>query len=148
LYSYSAIANRPVAPPANATMTVDVMSTSEAVEVSGAMRHKNDRGDAKFKDADLSTKLHRDLLETYNCWKSKQATCAGVKDGKVRVEVWLESGIARDQLNRLLSAGLKLEQDKSIAFATGATSVRGTIDLAKLPNLAQLAGVRLVSLAK
>jgi hypothetical protein len=146
-YSYS-MANRPVAPPpANAT-TVDVFSASEAVGVADAMRHKNGRGDAQFRDVDLSTKLHRDLLAAYNCWKSKQANCAGVKGGKVRVEVWLESGIAKDQMNRLLSAGLKLEQDKSIAFATGATSVRGTIDLAKLPNLAQLAGVRLVSLAK
>jgi Ca-activated chloride channel family protein len=146
-YSYS-MANRPVAPPpANAT-TVDVFSASEAVGVADAMRHKNGRGDAQFRDVDLSTKLHRDLLAAYNCWKSKQANCAGVKGGKVRVEVWLESGIAKDQMNRLLSAGLKLEQDKSIAFATAATSVRGTIDLDKLPNLAKLAGVQLVSLAK
>ncbi len=71
-----------------------------------------------------------------------------MKDGKVRVEVWLESGIAKDQMNRLLRAGLEPERDKSILFATSATSVRGTIDLDKLPTLAKLAGVRLVSLAK
>jgi Ca-activated chloride channel family protein len=154
-YSYSA--NRPVAPPANAT-TADTFSSSETVEVtagvvdvntsSSELRRKKERRDKEDKDVDLSTKLHRDLLETYSCWKSKQANCAGMKDGKVRVEVWLESGIAKDQMNRLLSAGLKLEQDKSIAFATGATSVRGAIDVGKLPNLAKLAGVRLVSLAK
>jgi Ca-activated chloride channel family protein len=147
LYSYS-MANRPVAPPpANAT-TVDVFSASEAVGVADAMRHKNGRGDGQSKDADLSAKVHRDLLETYDCWKSRRGNCAGVKDGKVRVEVWLESGIAKEQMNRLLSAGLKLERDPSSIFATGATSVRGTIDLDKLPNLAALTGVRLVSLAK
>ena len=112
------------------------------------MRHKNGRADGQSKDIDLSAKLHRDLLETYKCWKSKQTNCGGVKDGKVRVEVWLESGIAKEQMNRLLSAGLKLEQNKGMAFAAAATSVRGTIDLDKLPNLAKLAGVRLVSLAK
>jgi Ca-activated chloride channel family protein len=132
-----------------ASQTIEVTSNSEAFEVkstdlSGQRLHR----DEKDKDVDLSTKLHSDLLQAYNCWKWKQSNCAGVKDGKVRVEVWLDRSLAKNEMEKLFSAGLKPEQDKSIIFATSATSVRGTIDLDKLPKLAKLAGVRLVSLAK
>ena len=45
-------------------------------------------------------------------------------------------------------AGLNPEQDKSQIVGAKLTSVRGTIDVNKLPNLAKQKGVRLVSLAK
>jgi Ca-activated chloride channel family protein len=120
-----------------------VNTQTSAVMVNNGSRDKKDKN-----EVDLSTKLHSDLLQAYNCWKSRQANCSGVKDGKVRVEVWLERSLAKNEMEQLFSAGLKPEQDKSIVFATNAKSVRGTIDLDKLPKLAKLAGVRLVSLAK
>jgi hypothetical protein len=132
----------------NAT-TVEVTDETFAVNATTSqVKSKRERRDEKDKDIDLSAKLHRDLLETYNCWKAKSTNCAGVKDGKVRVEVWLDRSLAKNEMEKLFSAGLKPEQDKSIIFATNATSVRGTIDLDKLPKLAKLATVRLVSLAK
>ena len=68
--------------------------------------------------------------------------------GKVQVEVWLEPGIGQGDLEKLFRAGLKPEQDKSQIVGAKLTSVRGTIDVNKLPNLAKQKGVRLVSLAK
>jgi hypothetical protein len=132
-----------------ASTTVEV--TDEAPQINTSMATitvKRERRDEKVKDVDLSTKLHRDLLESYNCWKAKHGNCAGVKDGKVRVEVWLDRSLAKDEMEQLFSAGLKPDQDKSILFATSAMNLRGTIDLDKLPKLAKLATVRLVSLAK
>jgi Ca-activated chloride channel family protein len=153
MLSRSAPAKQPSAAPGIAgggyATTVEV--TDEAVAVNtttSQVTNKREHRDEKDKDVDLSAKLHRDLLETYNCWKAKSTNCVGVKDGKVRVEVWLERSLAKSEIEKLFGAGLKPEQDKSIIFATGVISVRGTIDIDKLPKLAKLATVRLVSLAK
>ena len=102
----------------------------------------------KSKDADLASKLHRDLLEVADCWKEKRGQCADVKDGKVHVEVWLERNLTRTEMEQLFSAGLVPDQNKNSLFAAKLSSVRGTIAIDKLAELSKQTGVRLISLAK
>jgi hypothetical protein len=132
----------------SASQTVEVTAEAVSVDTAASTVRIDGRRKDEEKELLLSTKLHSDLLEAYHCWKSKQANCAGVKDGKVRVEVWLEPSVRQGDLERLFRAGLNPEQDKSQIVGAKLTSVRGTIDVNKLPNLAKQKGVRLVSLAK
>ena len=100
------------------------------------------------KDEVLAAKLHRDLLAVVECWKQQGSHCAQVKDGKVKVEVWLDRQLVRSELEQLFAAGFVPDQNKSAIFAIKATSLRGTIAVDKLDELARQPGVRLISLAK
>lgn len=125
------------------------VTMTDAVSVAGAeapreMRQK--RTDEQEKD--VAQKLHSSALKAYQCWKSGNRNCAGVKDGKVVVDVWLEQTASQPLLNELARVGLVGERQSTMVIAALAKSVRGTIAVEKLPELAKLAGVRLVSLAK
>jgi Ca-activated chloride channel family protein len=135
-----------------ANQSVDVVAEAPSINTSMATKEvKKEHRDRKDKDegVDLSAKLHRDLFDAYNCWKSKRANCAGVKDGKVDVIVWLEPGLDRKQLEAIYFAGLQTPaRSVGAPIVDRANSIRGTIELSKLVKLAKTTGVRLVSLAK
>jgi Ca-activated chloride channel family protein len=148
LYALRSAPMAQASPNFSASQTVEVTAEAVSVDTAASTVRIDGRRKDEEKELLLSTKLHSDLLEAYHCWKSKQANCAGVKDGKVRVEVWLEPSVRQGDLERLFRAGLNPEQDKSQIVGAKLTSVGGTIDVNKLPNLAKQKGVRLVSLAK
>jgi hypothetical protein len=105
-------------------------------------------GGGDRKDEALASKLHRDLLAVVACWEQQGNHCAKVKDGKVKVEVWLDRTLSRSELEHLFAVGLAPEQNKTAIFAGKSTSIRGTIAVDKLGELARQSGVRLISLAK
>jgi Ca-activated chloride channel family protein len=132
--------------PYGASQTVEVVSEAPMLGRTASLDAAASADKKKYED--LSLKLHRDLLETYNCWNAKRGNCVGIKDGKVKVEVWLDRSLTRTEMEQLFAAGLQPEQSKNAVFAAKLASVRGVIEVDKLPALAKLPGVRLVSLAR
>jgi Ca-activated chloride channel family protein len=136
------------AAPYGASQSVEVMAEAPVMGRTASLDALASQEKKESDDRSLSLKLHRDLLESYNCWTAKRGNCAGVKDGKVKVEVWLDRSLTRTEMEQLFAAGLQPEQSKNALFAAKASSIRGVIEVDKLPALARLSGVRLVSLAR
>lgn len=99
----------------------------------------------------LASKLHPSLLAVYDCWvqsgRRSNATCAGLKDGKVNIKLWLTSADSAT-LRKLELAGLALPSKSSggntVAAPQGA--ITGTVEISKLAALAALPEVKLAAL--
>ena len=128
-------------------------SASEAVEVlNGPAPSSRLKVEPETKDEArrqlLNTKLHPALLAAYKCSVEMGSKhCDGVKDGKVKVQIWLDN--ATPQLKQeLANAGLLIDgKTKGPQFATG-LQLLGEVAIDRLPQLAAVAHVKLIALAK
>lgn len=109
-------------------------------------RRRDELKQKKEKDA-LESKLHPALLTVYECWKksgqNKTASCAGVVNGKVKIQIWLDDNAVANQ-QKLAAAGFASQ----IGFYKAGAPITGTVAVEKLHELANMQGVKLLALAK
>jgi Ca-activated chloride channel family protein len=98
--------------------------------------------------ATLESKLHPALLAAYDCWQRSggKGNCAGVKNGKVQIKLWLLS--QTPQLKQELATLGFNASSKAGNVVARDLAVAGEIAIEKLPALAEVAGVKLIALQK
>jgi hypothetical protein len=157
---FGALALRRVAPqPGAVSETIEVNAAAPRIDVAkaktpdGLTRNGHGAGGTPDKpDANkeedrklLETKLSPDLLAVYRCSVLHQATAAGgvckPAAGAVRVKVELTAASAA-MARKLVLAGFKVES------GAGTTEMIGSILPAKLKQLAEIAEVKSLALAK
>jgi Ca-activated chloride channel family protein len=123
-------ANTPVAPPPPpppypTNQSVDAVK--EEARPSGSRRQ-------------METKFHVKLLAVWDCWQKDPANCPQVKDGKLKIKIWL-SDDSQAVLSQLKQLGLDvIEQNASGKY------VIGTLAVGQLEALSRVREVKLAAL--
>ncbi len=89
----------------------------------------------------LESKLHPGLLKAFDCWKKSGASCTEVRDGKVKVQIWL-TGASQAVVGRIKALGFEV----AVSAHKEGESLSGTLPVDKLPDLARMAEVKFVRL--
>lgn len=96
---------------------------------------------AKGERGVLESKLHPGLLQAFDCWKKSGAGCTEVRDGKVKVQIWL-TGASAAVIDRIKALGFEVK----VAAHKEGESLSGTLPVDRLPDLASIAEVKFVRL--
>jgi hypothetical protein len=112
-------------------------------------KERTAREQDKLRRSTLESKLHPALLAAYDCWQKSggKGNCAGVKNGKVQIQVWTENRTPQLQ-QELQARGFVASTKNGTAVAASALELTGEVDIDKLPLLAEVAGVKLIALQK
>jgi Ca-activated chloride channel family protein len=105
-------------------------------------KEKDEKASAAKRDKKaMDSKFHPALVEVWNCWKKNPANCKSVRDGKVKIQIWLSHNTP-EALAQLKALGFEQQTGKGEKFLTGA------IPVAQLEALSKLTEVKFVGLAK
>jgi Ca-activated chloride channel family protein len=121
-------------------------SGSQAPVRSNEERDRREK--AENRRALMESRLHPTLLAAYDCWQKTGGKnhCAGVTNGRVNIKIWLTN--QTPQLQQALgTAGFMPATDRAHSLATSLELV-GSVEIEKLPLLAEVSGVKLIALAK
>ena len=111
----------------------------------GRDKYKAENKPAKAPSEDrklLEAKLHPALVESWDCWQRQPGDCKGVREGKLKIQVWL-TGDTPDVLAQLKALGFEL-----VDHGKAEKSVVGKLPVSQLQALSRLAEVKFASLAR
>ena len=103
---------------------------------------KGSPGESKGDRKVLESKLHPSLVEVWDCWQKNQKECGFVRDGKVKIQVWL-TGDSQAVLDQLKALGFELGEHRR-----GERSVVGKLPVGQLQALTNLPEVKFAGLVK